>query len=109
MRRPDPLLEAISQDASSDHARNRPYRVSILIGGAVLTGHVFSADAFIDDALPEEVAAEYRQQHLEDGAAEYLHLHTDETGQGVARANMADVRIPLDRVDAWWVATPIAT
>ncbi len=108
MRRADPLLEAISKDAASDQARTNPYRISVLIGGALLTGYVFSPDAFVDDALPEDVAAAYRQQRLEDDAAEYLHLHTDETGQGVAQASMMDVRIPLDRIDAWWIATPIS-
>ncbi|MBR7834110.1 hypothetical protein KDL01_12595 [Actinospica durhamensis] len=109
MRRPDPLLEAISKDASGEHARSDPYRVSVLVGGALLTGYVFSSGAFVDDALPADLAAAYRQQRLEDDAAEYLHLHTDETRQGAADASMMDVRIPLDRVDAWWIATPIAT
>jgi len=107
MRRPDPLLEAISKDASSETPGSDPYRVSVLVGGALLTGYVFSPDTFVDDALPANVATAYRQQRLEDDAEEYLHLHTDETGQGVAQASMMDVRIPLDRIDAWWIATPL--
>lgn len=109
MCKSDPLLKAISQDASRDSSHRFPQedgpRVSVLIGGVLLTGYVFAPGAFVDEALPEDWAAEWRQQS-DDETAEYLHLHTDEKGQGMAEASKMNVRIPLDRIDAWWTAAP---
>ena len=105
MCKPDPLLKTISQDASNPDVESELWRVSVLVGGVVLTGYVFAPGAFVSDALPEDQAETYKEQR-DDDAAEYLHLHTDEEGQGVAEASKMNVRIPMDRIDAWWTAPP---
>ena len=106
MCKPDPLLKIISQDASNPDVRSELWRVSVLVGGVVLTGYVIAPEAFVSDALPEDQAETYKEQQREADAAEYLHLHTDEQGQGVAAASKMNVRIPMDRIDAWWTALP---
>lgn len=104
---PDPLLKAISQDASDEEIDSEMWRVSVLVGGVLLTGYVFGPGAFVGDALPEDKAESYQEQRREADAAEYLHLHTDEDKQGVGAASKMNVRIPMDRIDAWWTAPPL--
>lgn len=100
----DPLLRFISADALNPAPGSDAHRIQILLGGIVVTGHVIAAGAFTDEALSSAQQHNYTERHTaENDARAYLHLHTD-PNEGLGEMRQQKVRIPMDRIDAWWPA-----
>lgn len=90
----DPLLRRISRDASSERPHADRYDISLVVGGKVFHGYVLSSNVFVEEVLPEELAADYGP--LQEG--DYLHLCVEIGTAGEGH----NVRFRMDGIDAWW-------
>ncbi|MCD9904574.1 hypothetical protein LUR56_39870 [Streptomyces sp. MT29] len=97
MSEKDPLLQLLAEEDT-----RRPYKLSIVVGGARFVGGVQHPDVFLNEHLPEERARYRERRDAEAEAREYLHLIVNE-GPGIPKGTNCHVRFRMDGVDAWWV------
>jgi hypothetical protein len=97
----DPLLQFLSEDASSDQPATSGYKISVVIGGVLFRGYVQHPGSFLEELLPDELASAYRARGVPRDASNYLHLLAEE-GPGISNREKRHVRFPMDGIDAWW-------
>lgn len=105
----DPLLRSMSLHATDPDKQSPDWRISVVAGGVLWTGYIFSSGVLVEgsDEESSEFVRKYRQGRTDAAdAAEYLTLHTYEAEDMVeiAQARKQNVRIPMNRIDAWWFA-----
>lgn len=99
----DPLIQFLSEEASSDRpAETTGFKISVVVGGVLFRGYVQHPDAFLEELLPEALASAYRARGVAArDVSTYLHLLAEE-GPGISDREKRHVRFPTDCIDAWW-------